>query len=382
MKKENDFLHIVAGIDDRLIEEADPYREKTPKTGKTKLSMYRLRMIAGVAAAAVVLIVGVWLVKSGVLKSPPAGPGQTVVTTPTPPAQTTPTPEMPQTTSTPTPELPKATPTPDIPKITATPTPGIPKITATPTPDIPKMTATPTPDIPKATPTPGIPKITATPTPDIPKITATPTPGIPDATPTPTMGVPQPTPTPIGESGLTNPFTVWNYLNENERVLSKEEAMASEYYPKLSKELRSLYAYHCATQRDAEYDRYNAIWFYKDNGNDYDFLGVVVRKKEDVVNYEERLISAADADLYDVRDREDPLWIVDAEEFNSSANSPIFRPEEFTDEVLKRRIVHHSEDGEEYDQMWFGIDMGEEVFLYLFHGTAADATASLFVPSK
>lgn len=329
MKKENDFLHIVAGIDDRLIEEADPYREKTPKTGKTKLSMYRLRMIAGVAAAAVVLIVGVWLVKSGVLKSPPAGPGQTVVTTPTPPAQTTPTPEMPQTTSTPTPELPKTTPTPDIPKITATPTPGL-----------------------------------------------------PDATPTPTMGVPKPTPTPIGESGLTNPFTVWNYLNENERVLSKEEAMASEYYPKLSKELRSLYAYHCATQRDAEYDRYNAIWFYKDNGNDYDFLGVVVRKKEDVVNYEERLISAADADLYDVRDREDPLWIVDVEEFNSSANSPIFRPEEFTDEVLQRRIVHHSEDGEEYDQMWFGIDMGEEVFLYLFHGTAADATASLFVPSK
>ena len=348
MKKENDFLHIVAGIDDRLIEEADPYREKTQKTGKTKLSMYRLRMIAGVAAAAVVLIVGVWLLKSGVLKSPPAGPGQTVAVTPTP-VQTTPTPKLPQSTS--------------------TPTPDIPKTTSTPTPDIPLTTSTPTPEIPQTTPTQ-------------PPIVATPTPGLPDATPTPTMGVPQPTPTPIGESGLTNPFTNWNYLSDNERVLTKEEAMASEYYPKLSKELRSLYAYHCATQRDAEYDRYDAIWFYKDNGNDYNFLGVIVRKKEDVVNYVERLISAADADWYDVRDREDPLWIVDNEEFYSSANSPIFRPEEFTDEVLKRRIVHHSEDGEEYDQMWFGIDMGEEVFLYLFHGTAADATASLFVPSK
>ena len=197
MKKgDNDIIKVLGDLDNELIEEADPYRADAGKktaVGRSvsPTTVHRLRIAAGIAAAAIVLVIGIAFIKKGLTKVKPGndnrpGSGQPAATatqgvtaTPIIGDATTPTMEPLQDTPTPTPEIPQDTPTPEVPKYTPTPTPEIPQYT--PTPEVPKYTPTPTPEIPQDTPTPSESHNTPT--------------------PTMTMGVPSPTPTPSAYRG-------------------------------------------------------------------------------------------------------------------------------------------------------------------------------------
>ena len=349
MKTENnDMLQALAGLDERWIEEADPYAG--PKSdggvkraeGASVIRATRLRMAAGFAVAAIVLVAVIVLAKQGLpgflIKKPsdqrPGGGGTTA--TPTQ-ALTTPTPEP----------------------VTGTPTPYIPEGTPTPEP----VTGTPTPYIPEGTPTP----------------TLSPTPYTPDGTPTPTLS-----PTPDIGTIVPDSWAEHGFLPRDWHSLSLAEVKSREYYRYLSPELFTTYRYNITTQSNKQ-GHYEVISFTRDLNdsiweNDSNIILVIVREKEDVTNYEGRRVNAQDLDAYAIIDNEDPILQQDPEVFYSMKCSPIFRYEEFTDEVLKHRLVHHEEDGETYDQIWFGVEAGDYVFEYLFRGTLTDETATLFIP--
>ena len=327
MKTENnDMLQALAGLDERWIEEADPYAG--PKSdggvkraeGASVIRATRLRMAAGFAVAAIVLVAVIVLAKQGLpgflIKKPsdqrPGGGG--TIATPTQ-ALTTPTPEP--------------------------------------------VTGTPTPYIPEGTPTP----------------TLSPTPYTPEGTPTPTPDIGIVVPDPWAEHGL---------LPRDWHSLSLAELKSREYYRYLSPELFTTYRYNVMTQSNKQ-GHYEVISFTRDLNdslweNYSNIILVIVREKEDVKNYEGRRVNALDLDAYAVIDNEDPILQQDPEVFYSMKYSPIFRYEELTDEVLKHRLVHHEEDGETYDQIWFGVEAGDYVFEYLFRGTLTDETATLFIP--
>ena len=164
MKKgDNDILLLLGGLEDKLIEEADPYRADAGKDNAAGRSvpsatMHRIRIAAGIAAAAVVLVIGIAFLKKGLTNVKPGnenrpGGGQPAATA-TPGVTVTPTPEVPQ--NTPTPEITKNALNPIKPQHTATPTPGGSNATPTPTPGGSNATPTPTmtPGVPSPTPTP------------------------------------------------------------------------------------------------------------------------------------------------------------------------------------------------------------------------------------
>lgn len=410
---EKDVIQILSGIDDKLIEEANPYGAGAAGADQVNKAAYVggskaagkaargkwLRPAMGIAAAAAVLVIGFALIKLGVpamkpgsgdrpgastptpkievTATPTVGTEPTAVPTADPTEAVTPTPTEAAVTSTPTPTE-AATPTPTE---AATPTPTEAAKTPTPKPTKPASTPTPTPTpaepayTPTPTPTPRIPE--STPTPKIPE--STPTPGFPVFTPTPTMGQ-RPTPTPDPDAGEPLPYAAWNSLTTGEHRIRMSDIRNRDFYKYLSPDLLSEYSFNSATRRDTEYDKYEAVWFIKKDEDDYkNFIGIIVRKKEDTENYEERLVSAADVEVYDVDGREDPFTVV-GDEFYNATNSPIFQPEEFTDEVLARRVVHYDEDGEQYEQLWFAVDMGDDyVFHYVFRGRYENVSAKLFV---
>ncbi len=396
-KNENDILKALSGLDERWIEEADPYKEgaadKVAGAGaaenvRAASRARRLRLITGVAAVAAVLIIGIAIVKLGVPAMKPGSkdkPGQTAATptatmavqestpTPNPQDSVTPTPYyVPETTPTPTMYIPETTPTPN-PQDSITPTMAVPETTPTPTPYSPEKTPTPAP-----TPTPYFPEQTPTPAP-------TPTPYFPEMTPTPTPYFPEmtpaPTPTPYVEPGYDLPFNGWSALRPKEKRVTLADVKLQDYYRYLSPLLLDGYQFNSATHRDHEDDCYDAVWFVREKETDRNFVGVIVRKKEDEVNYGSRLVSAADVEVYDVEGREDPLTIA-GPEFYTAENAPIFRANDFTDEVIWRRLVTYAEGGEEYSQMCFSIEAGDYVLTYLFRGTLTDETAEWFLPGE
>ena len=125
--KKIDLIHGLTDLDDRLIEEANPYTEnETVSAGvgvknTSARRTARLRMLSGIAAAAII-VVGFVAAKNGWFKKlVPSDQKPTPVGTATP-CPTTPTPTMPA--ATPTPSLPDATPTPTItPRQNPMPTP-------------------------------------------------------------------------------------------------------------------------------------------------------------------------------------------------------------------------------------------------------------------
>ena len=187
MKTEDkDMLHVLSGIDEKLIEEADPYRTDQKKAacvgdsegaGKASRGSW-FRPAMGIAAAAAVLVIGIVIMKLGV---PTAKPGKN-----------------------------------ERPVSTATPTQGLPETTPTPTPTTePAYTPMPTPTMePAYTPTPTL------------------TPG----------GKTEPV---IPLQDLNNSFT-----RKDKHSMSQAEVMTSGYYRYFSPELLETYSYSVATKWD------------------------------------------------------------------------------------------------------------------------------------
>ena len=233
------------------------------------------------------------------------------------------------------------------------------------------------------TPTQAMPENTATPTSE-----ATPTQGVPEETPTPSQPVKTPTPvevtpTPTPDGGGTIPFfdPDKGFRPRDKHSMTQAEVMTSDFYRYLSPELLAKYKYNLATKYDDDRE-YKLIWYNRETDGGRNIIGIFVQTKENAVNYGSRVVSASEASVYDVRDREDPVSETDREQFYTAANSPIFPAEEFTDEVMKRRIAYHGEVSEPYVQMWFAIEAGDYVFEYFFRGVLTDENAALFVPAE
>ena len=318
MKTEDkDMLHVLSGIDEKLIEEADPYRADQKKAacvgdsegaGKASRGSW-FRPAMGIATAAAVLVIGIVIMKLGV---PTAKPGKN-----------------------------------ERPVSTATPTQGVPETTPTPTPTTePAYTPTPTPTTEPA------------------------------YTPTPTL-------TPGGKTEPVNPLQDLNnsFTRKDKHSMSQAEVMTSGYYRYFSPELLETYSYCVATKRD-DNGYYELVIFTRKNEVDYSIVAAFVRTKDNTVNYESRVVSASEVSVYDVRGREDPTLEKDSGKFNSAECSPIFRAEEFTDEVMERRIVHYKGDDGDFERMWFAVDVGEYVIEYYFNGILTEENAALFVPAE
>lgn len=330
---DKDMLHVLSGIDEKLIEEADPYGAGaagadqlnkaayvggSEDAGKTSRGKW-LRPAMGIAAAAAVVAIGIVIMKLGV---PTAKPGKN---------------ERPGTTATPTMKS----------ETTATPTQGVPETTPTPTPTTePAYTPTPTPTTEPA------------------------------YTPTPTL-------TPGGKTEPVNPLQDLNnsFTRKDKHSMSQAEVMTSGYYRYFSPELLETYSYSVATKWD-DNGYYELVIFTRKNEVDYSIVAAFVRTKDNTVNYESRVVSASEVSVYDVRGREDPTLEKDSGKFNSAECSPIFRAEEFTDEVMERRIVHYKEDDGDFERMWFAVDVGEYVIEYYFNGILTEENAALFVPAE
>lgn len=147
--KKIDLIHGLTDLDDRLIEEANPYTEnETVSAGMgvkntSARRIARLRMLSGIAAAVVIVVVGFVAAKNGWFKKlVPSDQKPTPVGTATP-CPTTPTPTMWPTTPTQEPHTPTATP---VMGKDTTPTPTMGQPDGTPTPTItPRQNPRPTP---------------------------------------------------------------------------------------------------------------------------------------------------------------------------------------------------------------------------------------------
>ena len=347
-----DFRHGFTDLDDRLIEEANPYTEETVSSvvgdnHRSSRSLVRLRVLSGVAAAALIVVIGIVAAKNGWFKklrptdqkpvaTPTASP-----TTPTPPAEqyeTTPTPTMPVET-TPTPEQPVFTPTPTMP-VENTPTPFVP----TPTPE---HVSTPTPTMPvENTPTPFVP----TPTPEH---VSTPTPTMSvEATPTPTITPRQnPEPTPMGLQEKKIP--------DDARELSMSEVKQSDWFKNIPEDtfhfydiinaytyedeagscvlLRMVRGSHLANEYILTPDGAKINWDLKEEDEVYEYdaeVYVTIRKTEDVPQFEARKIKASETERYDITKSIDGSI---TEDQRLTLEQPIIDAAELSDEVIKLR---------------------------------------------
>ena len=134
--KKIDLMRGLTDLDDRLIEEADPYTENEPASAgvgvndKSARRLTKLRVLSGIAAAVVIVAIGIVAAKNGWFKKlRPSHQDPTPVATPTL-APTTPTPVA----------------TPTLAPTTPTPTAAMGKDNTTPTPTItPRDNPEPTP---------------------------------------------------------------------------------------------------------------------------------------------------------------------------------------------------------------------------------------------
>ena len=151
--KKTDLIHGLTDLDDRLIEEANPYTEnETVSAGMGVKNtparrIARLRVLSGIAAAAIIVVIGFVGAKNGWFKKlRPSHQDPTPVATPTlAPTTPTPTAVMGKDNTTPTPQA-ELTPEPTKEPVEGTPTPTMGPVDATPTPTIsPRQNPMPTP---------------------------------------------------------------------------------------------------------------------------------------------------------------------------------------------------------------------------------------------
>lgn len=331
MKTENnrDLLKILTGLDERWIMEADPYREgagsgqdiaegseaagvagtewKDGAAGGARV--FRMRVAAGVAAAALVAVACVALAKSG---------------------------------------LPLFHKKPD----------GV---------NVPSPVST----------------VTGTPTPTMKPVQQTPTPTIHPGTPTPTLWPGQPTPIPTTPVPTDYPGGFGSFLVPRSKdALSEGEVMAKEYFRFLSPEMLTRYRFVHAQKGSDSYGDYNALFYTRDDENGRSFIVILVRAVDETPYYERRVVAAADVDAYDRTGAEVSNSAMPDEEYYTFGNAPIFRADEFTDDVMKRRTGYILQDGAQVPQMDAGIEFGGYVLQYILRGAIEGESASILVPAE
>ncbi len=281
----NDILLGLSELDESLIEQADPYTEKT-KVLKTGRRAVRVRTLVTVSAVAAAVILGVLVSRGGLF--------------------------------------------------------GIRK----PAEENPVGRIEPTPNdisVPPMTPMPA----TATTAPTG-ALTAAPTAMPTDAaTPTPT------------ESESKRFF----WRNE----LSFEELAQYPFYSYLPKKMLQYYEFmeSFAASDSEDSEEYYVIWFAKGPAT----LGIRVREASDVADAARRRVSASETERYDITKYEIPYAQTIPEELKSAMYNPIFRAEEFSRDVLLRRIEHHSESVGDIYSVHLDIEEGGYIFSYNFNGS-------------
>ncbi len=343
--KKIDLIHGLTDLDDRLIEEADPYTENETVSAGVGVKntparrIARLRVLSGIAAAAIIVVIGFVGAKNGWFKKlVPSDQKPTPVGTATP-CPTTPTPTMWPTTPTQEPQV-----------------------------------NTPTPTEPIATPTPTMP-------------VATPTPSLPDATPTPTITPRQnPMPTPMGLQEKNIP--------DNAREIPLSEVKQSDWYACIPEdtfhfyEIINAYAYedesgpctllrlvsvggHLANGWLITPDGIKINWDLTEADEVYEYdeeVYLTIRNVKDVPQLEARKVKASETERYDITRYEWPLDASIPEDLRLTMEQPIMDASEVSDEVLKLRTCAVKDCFPRKMAVTLGVVNGEYLLDYDFRG--------------
>ena len=310
--KKTDWTHKLTDLDDRLIEEADPYTENEPASAgvgvndKSARRLTKLRVLSGIAAAVVIVAIGIVAAKNGWFrKLKPSHQDPTPVATPTM-APTTP-----------------------------TPTAVMGKDQTTPTPQA-ELTPEPTKEPAEGTPTPTMEPVDATPTPTI----------------TPRDN-PEPTPMGLREKEIP----------DGARELTLSEVEQSDWYQCIPEDTFHFYDIINAYAYDDENGPCFLLrmvrgtthltneWIITPNGIEINWdlaeedevyehdaeVYLTIRKVKDVPQYDLRKVSASETERYDITRYEWPLDASIPEDLRLTLEQPIMDASEVGDEVLKLR---------------------------------------------
>ena len=329
--KKIDLMRGLTDLDDRLIEEANPYTENEPASAgvgvndKSARRLTKLRVLSGIAAAVVSVAIGIVAAKNGWFKKlRPSHQDPTPVATPTL-APTTPTP-------------------------VATPT-------LAPT--------TPTPTMPAATPTPSLP----------------------DATPTPTITPRQnPMPTPMGLQEKKIP--------DSAREIPLSEVKQSDWYACIPEdtfhyyEIVNAYTYEdesgpCTLLRLVSFgDHLTNEWLITPDGLEinwdlteedevYEYdeeVYLTIRNVKDVPQFEARKVKASETERYDITRYEWPLDASIPADLRLTLEHPIMDASEVSDKVLKLRTKAVKDCFPRKMDVTLGVVSGDYLLDYEFRG--------------
>lgn len=333
-----DFRHGFTDLDDRLIEEANPYTENESVSAavgdnnKSKRSLVRLRVLSGLAAAVVIVAIGIVAAKNGWFKKLKPSDQKPVAT----------------------PSASASTPTPTEMQYKNTPTPTMP-IETTPTPTMPVET-TPTPTMQVGTPTPTI---------------------------TPRQN---PRPTPMGLQEKNIP--------DNAREIPLSEVKQSDWYACIPEdtfhfyEIVNAYAYedesgpctllrlvsvgdHLANGWLITPDGIKINWDLTEADEVYEYdeeVYLTIRNVKDVPQLEARKVKASETERYDITRYEWPLDASIPEDLRLTLEQPIMDASEVSDEVLKLRTKAVKDCFPRKMAVTLGVVNGEYLLDYDFRG--------------
>ena len=191
-----------------------------------------------------------------------------------------------------------------------------------------------------------------------------------------------PSPTPIGWKAVEkmptdNPVNSENAIPTSAPVkqkapdmeyLSWDEIQGSSFYELLPEKLFQYYDFLEAYTQTDKFGRVTLIWFTLGTGEEASNLSIRVRSVTDVPELDSLRVKAEETERYDITKYEIPYSQTVPKELQRTMENPVFQAEEFTREVLLKRIVTHTEENDEKYRVELSIEAGGYVFYYNYYG--------------
>jgi len=215
-------------------------------------------------------------------------------------------------------------------------------------------------DVPPMTPEPNRDDI-----PPSAQATITPTPTPVDwkqTNPTPTVGeVGTPTPAPTSGAKQQSPYRVG---------LTLDEVKKSPYFSYLPDKLFQYYEFveENSFSDQNKFGEYSVLWFaYRFGESEASFI-VRVQSSSNDSNFEARRVRASETERYDITKYEAPYSQTVPKELLTTMENPVFAVDEFSRDVLLKRIENHKESNDEKYLVTLSIETGEFIMECHYYG--------------
>ena len=144
----------------------------------------------------------------------------------------------------------------------------------------------------------------------------------------------------------------------------------SAFYPYLPEKLFQYYEFKEAFSDTNNNNKteFTKLWFTLGTGESASTFSVTIRAASDYPNAASRRVKASETERYDITKYEVPYSQTVPEEYKETMNNPVFAVDEFSRDVLLKRIENHKESNDEKYLVTLSIETGEFIMECHYYG--------------